>query len=592
MSMNRLLGVITKQQALFRGPHRAATKRYELAFEGALYNASEFSSADNPAHVVIDLVERFGLTGALTKLNADFALALYDKHTDILWLARDRFGVMLLYYLKDVGLRTFGAQPRQVAQAAGVSLEVDELYLARFAGNHYRGIDIDQTTSPYQNVAQVAPASVVRLDGRSVKSLTYWSLEEQPDWQSSPEELAEEYQSLVLDAVKIRLMGRPANTAGKHAFTLSGGMDSSTIVASAAALQGRPQAAFSVVYDDPTFDEADDIQPMLESRVAPWHTVRVGNPDVFAMVREMVEVHDEPVVTATWLSHYLLTQAVAKLGYTTIWGGLGGDELNAGEYEYFMYYFADLKRAGRNQELAREIAAWVKYHNHPVYQKSTGLVARELPRIVDFHRSGVCLPDMARMQKYHYTLTPEWSKRAGEIVAGESPFSSYLKNRTYQDLTREALPCCLRAQGRQAAAAGLSQRLPFLDYRLVEFMYRVPGRLKIRRGVTKYLLREAMRGILPEETRERVKKTGWNAPAHRWFTGRGREQLLDLVRSQRFRQRGIYNLDAVEQLIAEHEEIVMSGRAQENHMMFLWQLINLELWLRNVEERAYAAAAI
>jgi asparagine synthase (glutamine-hydrolysing) len=121
---------------------------------------------------------------------------------------------------------------------------------------------------------------------------------------------------------------------------------------------------------------------------------------------------------------------------------------------------------------------------------------------------------------------------------------------------------------------------PFFDHRLVELMFRVPGTMKIRDGVTKHLLRRAMAGILPEETRTRVKKTGWNAPAHVWFAGQGKELVLDLISSSAFRERGIYDLERVRAIVEQHDAIVREQRPVENHMMFLWQLVNLELWLR------------
>jgi len=117
----------------------------------------------------------------------------------------------------------------------------------------------------------------------------------------------------------------------------------------------------------------------------------------------------------------------------------------------------------------------------------------------------------------------------------------------------------------------------------LEFMFRVPGDLKIRDGVTKILLREAMDGVLPYETRGRIKKTGWNAPAHMWFSGKGLEELKDMVHSQQFRQRGIYNIDEVDKIIVEHAEIVETGVVKENHMMFLWQMVNLELWMQSIQ---------
>ena len=161
----------------------------------------------------------------------------------------------------------------------------------------------------------------------------------------------------------------------------------------------------------------------------------------------------------------------------------------------------------------------------------------------------------------------------------DQPFASYLKNRAYQDIFRETAPCCLRAEDRHARAFGVEHFLPFFDHRLVEFMFRVPGRLKIRDGVAKYLLRQAMRGLLPEETRTRTRKTGWNAPAHVWFSGSGAQDVRDLIHSRAFRERGIYDIDEVERIVDEHERIVLSVAPEENHMMFLWQLVNLETWL-------------
>ena len=161
----------------------------------------------------------------------------------------------------------------------------------------------------------------------------------------------------------------------------------------------------------------------------------------------------------------------------------------------------------------------------------------------------------------------------------DHPFDSCLKNRTFQDLFFETLPCCLRAEDRNATAAGISHANPFLDHRLVEFMFRIDGRNKIRSGVTKILLREAMRGILPEKTRTRINKIGWNAPAHKWFSAIQLEKLRDIVSSQEFSHSGVYNASEVHALIREHEEILNGTSPRENHMMFLWQLLNLHIWM-------------
>jgi asparagine synthase (glutamine-hydrolysing) len=285
-----------------------------------------------------------------------------------------------------------------------------------------------------------------------------------------------------------------------------------------------------------------------------------------------------------------MCREVKRAGFTALFGGLGSDELNAGEYEHFLPFFADLRARRLDSRLDEEVRLWIRYHDHPIFRKSRESMERDLARLTDPAVHGRCLPDRGRLERYADAVEPAYfDVRAFQPVM-EHPFSSYLKNRTWQDLSRETVPCCLRGEDRQGAVFGIANVLPFLDHRLVEFMFRVPPNLKYKDGVTKHMLREAMKGVLPETTRTRVKKTGWNAPAHQWFfSGRGRDTLQDLIGSRRFRERGIYRVAEVERLLAEHEEIVSGSQRRDNHMMFFWQLVNMSAWLDWVDALPAAA---
>lgn len=548
-----------------------------VGIDGAIYNRSEMGQAGSDAEGVADLYRRHGFEATLKRLNGDFSVALYDPDADTLWLGRDRMGVKPLYYAHRPDLFAFSSRPRPLLSLPGIGAGINRRFVAVFAASHYRYFDNRPAESPYQDVAQLPAAHWLKLHGKRIEIGRYWTLKDEPDWETTEDAIADQYRDLLLDAVKLR-----ANVAVRPAFTLSGGMDSSSVLAAAVQTKGDRQHAFSTVYTDRTFDESDDICSMLDHSVAQWHQVAVDAPDVFGLVRQMVDAHDEPVATATWLSHYVLCQSASSAGFGSLFGGLGGDELNAGEYEHFFYHFADLRRAGDRTQLDREIEHWVRHHDHPVHRKNHQVAEEVMARVTDRARAGVCLPDHVRMRRYFAALDPEFYDLGWFEPVMEAPFSSYLKTRTFQDLTRETAPCCLRAEDRQTSAFGLDNYVPFLDHRLIEFMFRVPGDLKIRDGVTKILLRQAMRGVLPEETRTRIKKTGWNAPAHIWFSGDGRTTLLDLINSSAFKQRGIYNVEEVTRLADEHERIVSSGEPRDNHMMFFWQLINLELWLRSV----------
>ncbi len=550
--------------------------------DGTFYNRDELDAASggsppaNDAYRLIAGFNKSGFESTLTRINGDFAVALYDGAKGELWLARDRFGVKPMYYGTAGELFAFASRPRPLLALPGMSRAVNRRFAAVFAGAHYRYIDNAPEESPYEQVHQLPAAHWLRWAKGRVVTGRYWDLWEAPDLGSDEEELGAQYRALLLDAVSRRV----ATVHGRPAFTLSGGLDSSSVLSCAVEFTGERQHAYSSVYADKTYDETSEIRSMLDSRVAQWHPLEVGMPDVLSLVRDMVAAHDEPVVTATWLSHYLLCDEVARAGFGTLFGGLGGDELNAGEYEYFFFHFADLRVRGEDSQLAHEVQEWVRHHDHPIYRKSMQVVENAFHRMVDLKRLGHCLPDVNRMKRYYATIDPAFFDLDHFQPVLDHPFTSFLKNRTYQDLFRETAPCCLRAEDRQTTAFGLDHVDPFFDHRLAEFMFRVPGQLKIRDGITKRLLRRSMQGILPEETRTRIKKTGWNAPAHAWFSrGKSAEALGDLISSTAFRERGLYRVTEVRRLFDEHIRIVESGAEAENHMMFFWQLVNADAWL-------------
>jgi asparagine synthase (glutamine-hydrolysing) len=556
-------------------PQASETRPVLAVVDGSFFNRAELEAQGDAASQLIALYRRHGFAGALQRINGDFAVALYDHETGTLWLGRDRFGVKPLYYSDEPQRVAFASRLRSLLALPDTPRAVDRRYVALFAGSHYRTFDSVAEGSPYAAIRQLPAGHFAAIRQGGIETGCWWRLEATPEYAEGEAALAERYRALLLDAVRLRLA-----VADRPAFTLSGGLDSSSVLSCAVETSGRKQHAYSSVYADKTFDERDEIQPMLTKNVERWHPVTIGDEiDVFDLVRRMIEVNDEPVATATWLSHFLLCREVAQDSFAALFGGLGGDELNAGEYEYFIYHFADLRLHGLTTALDHEVACWARHHDHPIYRKGAAEAEAAMARLVDRSQPGVIRCDETRLRRYAATVSRDWYDLATFVPDMHHPFDSWLKNRTFQDLFYETAPCCLRAEDRHCTEFGLQRFDPFFDHRLVEFMFRVPGDMKIHNGVTKVLLRRAMAGILPEETRRRIKKTGWNAPAHVWFSGRNLEHLRDLVASRSFRERGVYEPKVVEALIDEHVMIVASGAPRDNHMMFLWQLVNLETWL-------------
>jgi asparagine synthase (glutamine-hydrolysing) len=558
--------------------------------DGQFLNLEEFKELGtqpdaSSAEWLITLYRAYGFEKALERLAGEYAIALYDSASRQLWLARDRVGHRPLYYAETPSGIAFASRTGSLLVIPNFPVEPNRRFVSVFAGSHYRYIDNVPDESPYATIHQVPAATVICFTDGAKRASRYWQLTEQPEFRESEQDLAVQYRELLMEAVRRRLA-----LCANPAFTLSGGMDSSSVLSCAVEAAGRKLHAFSSVYTDNTYDESDEIKTFLSHKVEKWHPILIEGFDLFSTVRRMVAAHDEPVATATWLSHFLLCEAVRQAGFDALFGGLGGDELNAGEYEYFPVHFADLKCNGNQAQLEHEITAWAQHHDHPIYRKNGEAADRLVARLTDSSIPGRVRVEQERLTRYFRAVSPDYFDLATFVPILDHPFKSYLKNRAHQDIFRETAPCCLRAEDRGCSAFGLEHMDPFFDHRLIEFMFRVPGHMKIRDGVTKRLLREAMKGVLPEETRTRIKKTGWNAPAHIWFSGRNMEQLLDLVHSRKFRERGVYVVDEVVKLIEEHQSIVRSGAARENHMMFLWQLLNLELWFQEVVHRQPAAA--
>lgn len=515
----------------------------------------------------------------LARLDGDFVVVWADASDGTVRIARDRFGVRPLYYAEHGGALAWASRPASLFVLPFCRPAARPRAVAAFAAANYRFFDNEEGASPFEGVRQLPPGHLLTWrPGGPATVAPFATFGGEAESDEPVEALAPRYAELFREAVARRL-----RRARRPAFTLSGGLDSSSVVTTARSLLGGDVTAVSTVYDQRAYDESREIRDVLDTGGVAWLAVEVAPRDLFAEIADLVALHDEPVPTVTWLAHARLCREVAARGHDVLFGGLGGDEQHAGEYDYFFYRFADIAAAGDRALLDHEIACWQRHHDHPVHRKTPAVAEAMRLVLTDPSRPGACRANRRLLDRYRDALAP--GRLDLDALAIEPPVAaaSYLASHTLNELFRNTMPCCLRASDRNAHAAGLGTAHPFLSAPLLSFMLRVPGGMKIRDGVTKWFLRQAMRGTLPEATRTRIEKTGWNAPAHEWFAGPLFEPLLDLVASRRFREREIYDTGRLEALIREHREIVRSGAARDNHMMLLWQVVNLDAWLTHLD---------
>ena len=583
-TITRLLGTkqIVKDGFFFMENQQSSAQlgSIQIVIDSSIFYAGDFPSPHKKlpdAQRVLLSISKIGIVRTLEKINGRFCLAVFDAKTNILCLARDRFGLSTLFYTCFDGLIAFSSRAKGLLALPGVSNELDNSFLKAAAATNYRFLDTNNTVSPFRNIKQVPPGAIIRFDDKKVQTERFASLTVDGIKRSN-KPTREEYIHLFNKAVSKRL-----RVAKKPIFSLSGGLDSSSVVSMAHQITREKQSAISTVHPNKLYDEKKEILDIIKAGKVNWNSITITNPNIFDKLTEIYSFHDYPLPTVTWLNHLLLVEEAAKLGYTDLFTGLGGDELHAGEYDYFFYFFADLKKMGKTDLLEKEIEAWVKNHDHPIFRKSKNIALERMSELTDPLVPGRCLPDKKLLKRYNNLLSPDF-QALNELLPNYYPTSdSYLISHSQNELMFNTMPCCLRSGRENCNLFGMQEFHPFLDNELFEYMMSVPPEQKIRNGLTKAFARQSYKGLIPEDTRRRITKTGWNAPAHEWFSKNHRDDLRDLVGSRQFAERGIYEIDSVNQMINEHETIVSEKRDKPNHMMAIWQLVSLEIWLRNLD---------
>jgi len=537
-----------------------------IVYNGEVYNYVELRTeladmgyrfdSTTDTEVVLKAYLAWGVD-CFAKFNGMWALAIYDRHTEKMILSRDRFGKKPLYYFDNGQFILFASEIKALLPYHGVEKKLNLKKVADYAGRHYRYVDNDEE-SFFQGIRQVAKSSYTVIDaGGKMESNKYWGLSSLVASSKgiSEGDLVDEFRHLLEDAVRIRL--RSDVPVG---CMLSGGLDSGSITA-LAAKQHDSFITFSGVTGTGYYDESEYIKEVVAQTGVNSHFIYPQASELLPTLKEMLAFHDEPVCTVTWYSNYVITREIAKYDVPVILTGHGGDELLAGYWDHYHYHFSDL-RAGEKGD-NEEHGYWERNHQRPPgeYESEKGYIER-------LHQDYNV--EIQKYSRYLHCLAPEMQKCIVDPVFSY-PSASHLSRRLYLELLYETIPPSLRAEDRNMMAFSIENRLPFLDYRLVEYCFGLNSSCKIREGLGKWLLREAMKGILPEKVRLRKDKAGFNAPADEWFRHENRSDIEAMINEDSFVNNEIYNHDELKKRFQEH----LNG---QNHYMFIWQYINLNLW--------------
>lgn len=537
-----------------------------LVFNGEIYNYRELQEqlrshgvrlkTDSDSEVVLHCYMLFG-EQCFAMFNGMFAIAIWDGRTSRILLARDRLGKKPLFYQHDSGGLIFGSELKALRQHPSFDSSLCDEALREYMMMGY--VHYDRCI--FRHSRKVPPAHYLIFDGSNISLTPYWSLDFTNKSQASESELKDQLESILLDSLRLRLR----SDVDFGAF-LSGGLDSSIVVAMMAKLMDRPVKTFSIGFEEAAYNELDAARLMADS-VGAQHHEQIVRASATDLLDHVVWHLDEPMADSSALPTFQVANMASK-HVKMVLSGDGGDEVFGGYERYFRYQ--TLSRLPRGVASLAQMTSSVM--PGALGRRLAWLGTRLQQPYPNSYLSGVALatPDFAsKMLKKN-----ESSSSYGNVARQfENTTAQGMDSVFLGDINSYLLDDILVKVDRMTMANSLECRSPLLDHRLLEFSAALPLHYKMRKGQGKYLLRELAGDYIPQPLLDKPKQ-GFALPVAQWFRGELSQMTQDLLASQRFRERGIFNVDLAKKCMSEH----LKGKA--DHSEHLWQLLCFERWAK------------
>ncbi len=547
-----------------------------VVFNGEIYNFLELKRelegkghrfrSQTDTEVLVHLYEEEDLRG-VERLRGMFAFALWDKRRRRLLLVRDRLGKKPLFYAFDGRTLRFASEMKAIL-ADGVPTELDLLALHFYLTYRY----VPHPHTIFRSIRKLPPAHLLVLEGGAMRIQPYWELRSAPVREWNEEALCREIVGHLREAVRLRMV----SDVPLGAF-LSGGIDSSAVVALMAQVSSTPVKTFAVGFEG----DGDDLERarLVAQAFGTEHHELVVKPDAAGLLPWLVRHLDEPFADPSIIPTYYLSR-FARERVTVVLNGDGGDETFAGYGKYRQEWVAGwlglLPKFG-NGILERGITVLRRLAPHGGALRSLEEACRSVsltPSERYAYLSGA-LEHQVRKQLY----SPDFQAAVGD---SPDPLAERYRGIPFEDRVNRMLATDIQSflpddllykMDMATMVVSLEARSPFLDHRFVEFAFTIPGSLKLRGLRRKFILKQALRGILPLALLNRPKR-GFDPPIARWLREDLREMASDLLLDARARSRGYLRFPLVETILEKH------SRGLADWSPLLWRLLVLELWHR------------
>ncbi|MEM7226383.1 MAG: XrtA/PEP-CTERM system amidotransferase [Pseudomonadota bacterium] len=557
-----------------------------IVFNGEIFNYQELArelkaaghqfATNSDTEVIVHGWEQWG-PDCVTRLRGQFAFAIWDSNQNTLFLARDRLGIKPLYYapLAD-GRVLFGSELKSLLACPDLPRVIDTQATEDYFAYGY----VPDPKTIYRHVFKLAPGHVLKLrrgDGLA-QPKQYWDVTFGDSNRDSEQDICHDLIERLREAVKIRLI----SDVPLGAF-LSGGVDSSAVVAMMADVSPDPVETFSIGFGDASHDESRFAALMAE-RCQTQHHLQQVDPDSFDLVDRLANFYDEPFADSSAMPTYRVS-ALARQNVTVALSGDGGDEIFAGYRRYRWHHYEEMVRSRLPDSVrgplfgaAGRLYPKLDWAPKPMRAKST-LQALARDSVEGYFHSISVLNDNLRRRLY----SPEMRRdlqgyHAVEVVKSymlATPGEHHLDRVQYADLKTYLPGDILTKVDRASMAHSLEVRVPILDHLFVEWSAGLPPALRMKGHEQKYIFKKALEPHVPDDNLYRD-KMGFAVPLGQWFRGPLREQVKSSLSGAVLADTGMFDLDFIGSLVDGHQ----SGL--QEHSATLWSLVMFESFLRRV----------
>jgi asparagine synthase (glutamine-hydrolysing) len=578
--------------------------RVWIAYNGEVYNHERLRPAlieqgygfrsRTDTETILHLYEARSLD-FLHDLEGDFAIAIWDANEKRLVLARDRIGVKPLYYAVAGGRLIFASEIKAILEHPAMTRDIDEEAL-------YHYLTFLTTPAPmtlFAGIRKLPAGCMLTCDARGVINITrYWdAIVPQADAALLADEQAVSAQLLRLlnESIEKRMMSDVP-----FGVFLSGGIDSTANVALMARLMNRPVSTYTVGFrDNPEYNEITEARDVAREYGTEHHEVLITQQQLIDFLPDLIFHQDEPIADPVCVPLYYVAKLARESGTTVIQVGEGSDELFCGYQDYTRYlrlydgawrHLSHLPRfmrraaSGLGQTLLRAMADGMPSRWH----KMAPDLLRRLAAGEPLFWSGAFVFDevykrrlftpaameqLAKLQSFNGSGPSSYTIVRADLerLLAARPGADQLEQMIYLELKLRLPELLLMRVDKMTMATSVEARVPFLDHKLVEFAMSLPRHLKLRNGETKYILKQALKGVIPDRVIHR-RKQGFGAPINQWMLDRMGKFVEHTLLNSPLRKRGLFDYDFIARLLAEH-------RAERvNYSFFLWSLLNLSLW--------------